>query len=372
MDPYLEEMTLRLLNITRRSDIEPQLYHLAFKCLYLITKARGLKTVVRVLPHEVADLEPVLHLLYQQDASDTDTWETRYILFLWMSIICMIPFDMSRLDSNARTETGEVREPTMLRILNIGKRYLSVCDKSRDAAAWMVAKFLTRQDVKNEQLPDFIDWSLKTMMEVEYDTMRGITTLSGILMAMAQLFKYGKREDLEEYAPIILEKLIEYKLFDIKNTQIRKFTMKLTQRLGLTFLKAKVASWRYQRGSRSLAENLKSTGPTPAGVNIPTTAPVDEDDDYDVPEEVEDVIEQLLVGLKDKDTVVRWSAAKGIGRVTNRLPQELADQVVESVLELFSTVERDEAWHGGCLSLAELGRRGLLLPERLPQGMIMV
>ena len=46
-----------------------------------------------------------------------------------------------------------------------------------------------------------------------------------------------------------------------------------------------------------------------------------------MPESMEEVIEELLVGLKDKDTVVRWSAAKGIGRVTGRLPQDLADEV---------------------------------------------
>lgn len=52
----------------------------------------------------------------------------------------------------------------------------------------------------------------------------------------------------------------------------------------------------------------------------------------------------------------RWSAAKGIGRVTGRLPKELADDVVTSVLELFSLRESDSAWHGGCLALAELGK----------------
>lgn len=49
------------------------------------------------------------------------------------------------------------------------------------------------------------------------------------------------------------------------------------------------------------------------------------------------MIGALLQGLADRDTVVRWSAAKGVGRVTGRLPRDLADDVVASLLDAFFT-----------------------------------
>ena len=53
-----------------------------------------------------------------------------------------------------------------------------------------------------------------------------------------------------------------------------------------------------------------------------------------------------------------------------RLCKDLGDDVVEAVLELFQDHDADSAWHGGCLALAELTRRGLLLPERLSAVMV--
>ncbi|XP_013921307.1 PREDICTED: tubulin-specific chaperone D, partial [Thamnophis sirtalis] len=170
-------------------------------------------------------------------------------------------------------------------------------------------------------------------------------------------------------ASTVLECLDNCKLFESNQTILRKLGVKLVQRLGLTFLKPKVAKWRYQRGFRSLAANLQfsSGGLIPQKIENVTvnTGEEEEEEEYDIPGEVENVIEQLLIGLKDKDTIVRWSAAKGIGRLTGRLPKELADDVVGSVLDCFSFQETDNTWHGGCLALAELGRRGLLLPSRL-------
>ena len=48
------------------------------------------------------------------------------------------------------------------------------------------------------------------------------------------------------------------------------------------------------------------------------------EEEYEIPEKVEEVLEELLTGLRDKNTIVRLSEAKGIGRVTP--PAEKADE----------------------------------------------
>ena len=81
----------------------------------------------------------------------------------------------------------------------------------------------------------------------------------------------------------------------------------MVQRLGLTFLKAKVAAWRYQRGSRSLALNLDETKATntenPKSNSEKENA--EDDEDYDIPDDIEEVLEYLLEGLRSPETVIR-------------------------------------------------------------------
>ncbi|XP_066237763.1 tubulin-specific chaperone D isoform X2 [Saccopteryx leptura] len=364
LDPHLEWMMTLLLEIVQDGTSPADLVHLAFKFLYIITKVRGYKTVLHLFPHEVADVQPVLNMFTNQNPKDHETWETRYMLLLWLSVTCLIPFDFSRLDGNLLTQPGQTRMSIMDRILQIAQSYLVVSDKARDAAAVLVSKFVTRPDVKQKKMADFLDWSLCTLACSSFKIIEGVIAMDGMLQALAQIFKHGKREDCVPYAATVLGCLDRCRLSDSNQTLLRKLGVKLVQRLGLTFLKPRMAKWRYQRGCRSLAANLQVCTQSQREPWTHAETP-DSEEGYDIPEEVESVIEQLLVGLKDKDTVVRWSAAKGIGRVAGRLPQELADDVVGSVLDCFSFQETDNAWHGGCLALAELGRRGLLLPLRL-------
>lgn len=154
--------------------------------------------------------------------------------------------------------------------------------------------------------------------------------------------------------------------------------IKLTQRIGLIFLKPKIAAWRYQRGSffflvrkketqtsLTLGNRILLSNTSQNNGNNMDGELVEFEEDYDIPSEMEDIIQRLLDGLRDKDSIVRYSAAKGIGRICNRIPKELANDVLDSVLELFSFGETDGAWQGGCLALGELARRGLLLPNRI-------
>ena len=104
-----------------------------------------------------------------------------------------------------------------------------------------------------------------------------------------------------------------------------------------------------------------------------------EDDDVDIPEEAEGILEDLFKALRDKDTIVRYSAAKGVARISERLPADFAEQVLDQVLHLFTIHSAAVAslydmpsiaegtWHGACLACAEMARRGLIPDERLAE-----
>ncbi|KAL4175352.1 hypothetical protein KRP22_000320 [Phytophthora ramorum] len=406
LDPYLHEMLDPIVQEIKRVMAERvdavaesdgvafpcQMYrnprlHKLFQIVYHLCKVRGYKTVVKLLPHEVSDFEPTLQLLQSQDRTDHSAWETRYVLLLWISMLCLVPFDLNTIDSSSPSAADSANGTISIvsNIVTLCKDYLSDPGATQVAAAVCLSRLLSRPDMEQHYLTQFLNWANRELMAAsEGKDMRVLQfKVTGIMLCLAHIAKNSPREQHIEASRIYFTTVMQLVAHLTENnarldrpsssTLHRKLSVKLVQRLGLLYLPPKVRSWRYSRGMRSLELNMKSlimaTGNTAIATSGHTQEAHDNDDDddaFEVVEELEQIVEVLLCGLRDKDTVVRWSAAKGIGRITGRLPYEFADDIVQSVLELFVATEDDGAWHGASLALAELARRGVLLPQRLP------
>lgn len=358
LNPHLPQLIEQLLVYIRETN-DTTLVHAAFKYMYQLAKVRMYKVLVKFLPHEIADLDFVLNALEQQQADDSSNWETRYMLLLWLSILVLNPFEMARFDGHAAVTSNSSTITKMDRIFGLCKLNTNRSDTCSMVAAFLTAKYLIRIDIKDRYLPLYLDWVIAAGDNVQFGQLAGVSSI----------LKHGKREDLLPHAAKLLQWLLACENYKTENDYLKnKYFIKIVQRLGLVFLRPRLAQWRYQRGSRSLAANLKTTALDGGGdgVEYESTNIIGNDDDSEnVPAEVEDVIEELLQALRNPSSDIRWSAAKGIGRVTSRLPKDFGDEVVGSIIEILNPLEANEGWHGACLAIAELAKRGLLLPYRL-------
>ena len=84
--------------------------------------------------------------------------------------------------------------------------------------------------------------------------------------ALAAIFSFGQRQQLLPFASQTWAEAA--KLLDSRaaasSVVARKFAIKLVQRIGLTFLPATVAAWRYQQTSVNINDSLKNVAPMPA------------------------------------------------------------------------------------------------------------
>lgn len=401
LEPYLESVVSPLMHIVRSKSTQLAAAAAAAAdqvldiikplciIIYTLVTVCGYKSVIQFFPHQVSDLELAVALLEKchHGASATSVrqestgeMETKCIVLLWLYILVLIPFDISSVDTSIADGSymgGFELPPLVMRILDISKDYLSSPGPMRRMSGLLLSRLLTRPDMP-KAFSSFTEWAHEVLLSVTDDVAAHFRLL-GVVEALASIFKVGSRQVLLTVVSSTWSNcsLLMKSTTAARSPLLRKFLVKLSQRIGLTCLPQRSPSWRYLGRYNSLGEDilLKATGKSKSSNyvqhgdqcnGIPNTSCLEEED-LDVPEIVEEIIELLLSGLRDSDTVVRWSAAKGIGRVTARLTSALSEDVLSSILELFSPGEGDGSWHGGCLALAELARRGLLLPVTFPK-----
>jgi tubulin-specific chaperone D len=377
--------------------------------VYALSKVRGRKRIQKLLSHQVDDVEPVLNALLalnelekverktncSEESSVDDfrqvekvdggpkLWESLYTLWNWMGIIGKIPFDcVVVLDNQQISE-----------FLQLATSHLSETGPIRDVAASCLACWLTRPDMEHSQFQtSFHEWAktqLKSYLDgqdpsVSLQRHEGtnsttIFTVLGILQTIVTMLKVstadrtGLLRSVETYTDEIVR--IPSTKGASTNILLRKYVVKWWTRIGMLYLPPRVASWRYQRGRRVLQDNLQQRQQNQCcqmsmkTVDDRSSPIAEENQDYFflVPDQVEVAMDHVLGALGDVSTYVRWSGAKGVGRIASRLPAICAEDVTDAVLRPFKDRERDNDWHGACLALAEMARRGLVLPHRLAE-----
>lgn len=352
--------------------------------IYSVVTVCGYKAVIKFFPHQVSDLELAVSLLEKCHNTDSGTslreestgeMEAKCVILLWLSILVLIPFDLSSVDTSMadgnNVDRGEL-PPLVQRIIGLAKDYLSSSGPMRTIAGLLLSRLLTRPDM-SKAFSSFTNWAHEVLSSQTNDVTDHFRLL-GAGEALAAIFKTGSPKLLLEVVPTVWSDTSALMKSNtaVRSPLLRKFLVKLSQRIALACLPNRPPSWHYVGRTSTLGEHIPSGVPKSDQGNDSSSKiysnSCDQDEccsqeeDMDVPEIVEEIIELLLSGLRDTDTVVRWSSAKGIGRITSHLTCTLADEVLASILELFSPGEGDGSWHGGCLAMAELARRGLLLP----------
>ena len=140
-----------------------------FKILYHYTKIRGYQItstpneivgpdiLVQFLPNDVYLLEPLVTALSGSNLQ----WQTTYILLLWLSLICLAPFDLQTIGSVNNDQTLATK------LLDLAKRHLKSAGKQREASAILCARVVSRSDVWRTELPSFLTWAIQIFSAAE-------------------------------------------------------------------------------------------------------------------------------------------------------------------------------------------------------------
>lgn len=367
LDPILPLHTEQLCNlimsrltalISEQSTTKDRLQRLLLsveipcRAIYTLSKVRGIKPFSTHLPHQVHHLRfllPAICFAYDNLLANR-SWQVRYVLFLWGAVAVRVPFPLITI----------VEEKAVELAITATRAALTETSRVSDVAANFLARLLARRDAERHRA---IVLHITVADALSAKSSADVRVAS--LALLAAVFKLTHRDDLAPFISSIMSVVTDFH----PNSSIEAHRLsKLAHRIALAFLPPRPAAWRYALATTRLLSSGKSMRSSVAGHD---GAVIDnESDNTDTLSEenanhLEVIIDLLFELLRHRDSIVRYSAAKGVARLAARLPRPLAHDVTDGLLDLLADryeARADAAAHGGCLAVAELARRGLLLP----------
>ncbi|WVQ93564.1 hypothetical protein IAU59_000639 [Kwoniella sp. CBS 9459] len=410
LDPSLDQIVPPLMdllgkNLQKLSDAQdantivqmnPKRLARLGRVLNWIVKVRGWKAVVPHFPSSIPNLPMLVTLLSPPTTPSSSTtpstpqhpllaspeaWELRAVLLLWLALLLTVPFNLTALSDESmqvspvaygidqpsaallfNAPTAELAQ----RVVLLSIPLLSRPGKEGAYSALVLARLYSREDAV-QGLRGFFNWVGAEIRDGEREGEAHL--VASALEFLALLPSLLKTQHLHLVESFIEESLLPH----LRGSRtaagsglIRKLAIKAKGRLWL----AKVGQGRIGQSG---------------------------EEDEDLPEGLEEWLDDLMGGLSDKDTIVRYSSAKYLARLSSLLPPSFCSQIVQATIGLFQGTDdepvvltsfgtvidpggsstsggtlgfggletsRGEArWHGVCLALAELARRGLVDEE---------
>ncbi|EIW73358.1 hypothetical protein TREMEDRAFT_26174 [Tremella mesenterica DSM 1558] len=388
LSPLLDKLSSALDLLVNESEliVNAARLHRLGQVINWLVKVRGWKAIVPHFPSDIKYINLLVSLLSpssNRPSSSTtpplvhhpllcsqDAWELRAVLLLWLAMLLTVPFNLSvfsidqwtssSLDLVSKNILFSVPTAILARqVIVLSIPLLDRPGKEGVYAALVLARLYSREDVVNS-LPGFLDFARQSIQEGDREAEANLVAcLFSFLAFLPAMMRSERLEMMVEFEDWLLDYLSGTRTA-ASSGLIRKLAVKTKGRWWL----ARLSSTTYKSG------------------------------EVDMPEGLEAIIDSLMSGLSDKDTIVRYSSAKYLARLAALLPPELAHQIVVATLELYNGTEdipvilsyfgtiidpggspstkgtmglggyemsRGEArWHGVCLASAELARRGLL------------
>ncbi|MCJ1404523.1 hypothetical protein MMC11_007749 [Xylographa trunciseda] len=358
------------------------------KLLYTLCKIRGPKVISRFFRNEPMYIELILNTLHDRLRPrvlkqtpgllfrSQISWEEEYIILLWLSHLSLTPFDLVSVGSTPPMEDEFMPvylvlaagiPPIAQRLLGAGLTHVVSAAKEREAAVTLLVRLVLRPDMaKVGLLGKLVDWSIGSLQDDSPSSSRSIYQHIGILSFLAGTINLA---DVLIIAPFLLPIFRCMQKISAITTQTSKI-----------LLSSAIARKVIVKVLRSISVKALQLDAMPSPKSHSVVDVV-----------IEDVIQQLLSWLADKDTPVRFAASKALSVITLNLPSSMASEVIEAIVAALDenvlraevkiggtqgtthfASERDLSavdgleWQGLILTLSHLLFRRCPSPEQLP------
>jgi tubulin-specific chaperone D len=354
VEAYLEYLRLEPKDPSNRKlDLETAICTI----LYTLCKVRGHKVIVGFFNNEPRYLESILGAVERTISTEDVAWQVPYVLLLWLSHLLLTPFDLASISSGqaGSIAIGGLDLPSglpsvSLRCLRLGMHYLPTSTKAQDAAAAMLVRLSIRPDMQKLRLADaLVQGALKTVQTSNETATMTVYEQLGPLRFLAGIATSAEVDHLIPSIYRACETLVEEESSSMvsSNAVAKKVLVKIFRNIAILSLRSASAEG-------PLLSFLQTTSV------------------------LEDVIDYLLRSLGDRDTLVRYAAAKAISLIVQELDPEMGYEVIQAVLVSFKEdmprhghaldfrTANALKWHGLTLALGHALFKRTASPEQLP------